>query len=49
LGAACGGGSSGGGGPSNPGTPVGAVQPLIVSITINGTSETVPNLTVTVQ
>jgi hypothetical protein len=51
----CGGGgnsSSGGGGggtQSNPGTPIGAVQPLTVSITVNGVTKTVSNLTVTVQ
>jgi hypothetical protein len=51
----CGGGgnsSSGGGGggtQSNPGTPVGAVQPLTVSITVNGVTKTVSNLTITVQ
>lgn len=54
TGISCGGGgnsSSGGGGgtQSNPGTPVGAVQPLTVSITVNGVAQTVPNLTVTVQ
>lgn len=43
------GGSGGGGGPTNPGTPTGAVQPLSVSITINGTTQTVPGLSLTVQ
>jgi hypothetical protein len=31
------------------GTPVGAVQSVSVPITINGTTQIVPNLTVTVQ
>jgi hypothetical protein len=43
------GGSGGGGGPTNPGTPTGAVQPLSVSVTINGATQTVPGLTLTVQ
>ncbi len=42
-------GGGGGGGPTNPGTPLGAVQPLSVSINIGGIAQTVPNLTVTVQ
>ena len=50
--ASCGGGSSSGGGgtgPTNPGTPAGTVSPLSVSITINGTTQTVPGLSLTVQ
>lgn len=42
-------GGSGGGGGGNPGTPIGPVQGLSVSISINGTTRTVPNLTLTVQ
>jgi len=46
----CGGGSGGGAGVSgNPGTPTGPVQGLAVSISINGTTKTVPSLTLTVQ
>jgi hypothetical protein len=56
--AACGGGSSsgggggtggGGGGGGNPGTPITQNAPITVSITIGGISQSVPNLTVTVQ
>jgi hypothetical protein len=47
TGAGCGG--RGSGGVSNPGTPVGPVEPLSVSITINGITQIVPSLTVTVQ
>ena len=48
--ASCGGGGGGrSGGVSNSGTPVGPVEPLSVSITVNGTTQIVPNLTVTVQ
>ncbi len=46
----CGGGSGSGGGVSgNPGTPIGPVQGLAVSISINGTTKTVPSLTLTVE
>ena len=58
--AACGGGGSssgggggnsggGGGGGGNPGTPLTQNAPIGVSITIGGISQTVPNLTITVQ
>lgn len=51
--ASCGGsggsGAESGGGSSNPGTPAGPVQGLSVSILIDGTGQTVPNLTLTVQ
>ncbi|MDE3150588.1 MAG: Ig-like domain repeat protein, partial [Acidobacteriota bacterium] len=51
--ASCGGsggsGAGGGGGSGNPGTPTGPVQGLNVSILIDGTAQTVPNLTLTVQ
>jgi len=46
TGVSCGGGSSQ---PTNPGTPTGAVPSVSVSVTIDGTSATVPNLTLTVQ
>jgi hypothetical protein len=48
-GAACGGGGSGSSAPGNLGTPMGPVQPLNVSVTVNGTNVQVPDLTVTVQ
>jgi len=49
LNAGCGGGGGrGGGGGGNPGTPIGNV-PVSVTITINGVTQAVPNLTVTVQ
>ena len=46
-----GGGATGGGGGSggNPGTPITQNAPITVSITIGGISQSVPNLTVTVQ
>jgi hypothetical protein len=49
-GVSCGGGSTsnGGGFSRNPGTPVGPVQ-MTVSITIDGVTQTVPNLTLTVD
>jgi subtilase family serine protease len=52
--AACGGGGSntgggGGGGGGNPGTPLTQNAPIGVSIMIGGISQTVPNLTITVQ
>jgi uncharacterized repeat protein (TIGR03803 family) len=47
--ASCGGSGGSGGGSSNPGTPTGPVQGLSVSILIDGTGQTVPNLTLTVQ
>ena len=49
CGGSSGGGSSGGGGGNtNPGTPVGTYT-ITVSFTINGVTQTVPNLTVNVQ
>ncbi len=49
-GVSCGGGNtSASGGVPNTGTPVGPVQPLNVSINIGGVTQTVPNLTLTVQ
>jgi len=47
---ACGGGSGGGGGGGeNPGTPVGNYPGLTVSVTINGITQSINNLSVNVQ
>jgi hypothetical protein len=48
VGVGCGGGGGGGGGGGNPGTPVGQTNPVVM-ITINGVTETVPNLVLNVQ
>jgi len=49
---ACGGGSGsggGGGGGGNPGTPVGNYPGVTVSVTINGITQSINNLSVNVQ
>lgn len=43
------GGGGNSGGQTFPGTPIGAVQPLSVSVTIDGVTQTISNLTVTVE
>ncbi len=48
VGAGCGGGGGGGGG-GNPGTPAPSNTAVTVSITINGVTENVPNLTLNIQ
>lgn len=49
VGAACGGGSSGGGGAGgNQGTPAGNYPNISVKLTINGVTQTIPNLTLNV-
>jgi hypothetical protein len=46
----CGGSSGGGTGPpQNPGTPVGNYGGVSVTVTVNGVTQTIPNLTLNVQ
>jgi len=45
----CGGGSAGGGGGGNPGTPPGNYTGISITVTINGVTQTIPNLTLDVQ
>ncbi len=44
-----GGGGGGGGGAQNPGTPAPSNTPITISITINGVTVNVPNMTINVQ
>jgi hypothetical protein len=48
VGVGCGGGGGSTPPPTNPGTPTGQTSP-VVSITINGVTETVPNLVLNVE